>query len=127
MKTCGSTLSNACSRSFIAYLAKSAAVAYGEVDCSSPKTFGAPATKRLKQTARSPFMQTALSLSDSTPLGKLKICQTALVETVLQVRISGQEPSIYRSLTSISVSESDPNCRNDVADLSRPKLATGEL
>src|SRR5262249_47884223 len=36
-KTCGSTLSSACSRSFIAYLAKSAAVAYGEVDCSSAR------------------------------------------------------------------------------------------
>src|SRR5438552_18577793 len=54
MKTCGSTLSNACSRSFIAYLAKSAAVAYGEVDCSSALT--EPATARLKQAARSLFM-----------------------------------------------------------------------
>src|SRR5882762_4431261 len=52
MKTCGSTLSNACSRSLIAYLAKSAAVAYGEVDCSSPKAFGATRTARLKQAAR---------------------------------------------------------------------------
>src|SRR5215469_15647112 len=61
IRTCGSTFSNACSRSFIAYLAKSAAVAYGEVDCSSPKTFGAPATARLKQTTRSLFMQTVVS------------------------------------------------------------------
>src|SRR5437764_8197351 len=53
IKTCGSTLSNACSRSLIAYLAKSAAVAYGEVDCSSPKIFGAPAIARLTQAARS--------------------------------------------------------------------------
>ncbi len=30
--TCGSTFKSACSRSFIAYLAKSAEVAYGEVD-----------------------------------------------------------------------------------------------
>src|SRR2546427_128403 len=53
IKTCGSTLSNACSRSLIAYLAKSAAVAYGEVDCSSPKSFGTTKTARLRQTARS--------------------------------------------------------------------------
>src|SRR5436190_1211110 len=60
MNTCGSTLSNACSRSFIAYFAKSPAVAYGEVDCSSPKTFGAPATARLKQTARSLLITNAV-------------------------------------------------------------------
>src|SRR5438067_13619905 len=53
MNTCGSTLSNASSRNFIAYLAKSAAVEYGEVDWSSPKTFGMLATARLKQAARS--------------------------------------------------------------------------
>ena len=29
-KTCGSTLSNACSRSFMAYLAKSALLSYGD-------------------------------------------------------------------------------------------------
>src|SRR5712692_408200 len=54
-KTCGSTLSSACSRSFIAYLAKSAAVAYGEVDCSSP--LAAPAITRIKQTAKSLFIR----------------------------------------------------------------------
>src|SRR5437762_8348282 len=74
MKTCGSTLSNACSRSFIAYFAKSAAVAYGEVDCSSPKAFGAPATARVKQTTRRLFnlfmRRSRHFLSDSAPSGK---------------------------------------------------------
>jgi len=63
IKTCGSTLSNACSRNFIAYLAKSAAVAYGEVDCSSPKVFGVPAIARLKQTTRSLFMRRTAACS----------------------------------------------------------------
>src|SRR5207249_337227 len=67
IKTCGSTLSNACSRSFIAYLAKSAAVAYGEVDCSSALT--EPAIARLKQAARSLFMvrTPAFSIRFCTP------------------------------------------------------------
>jgi hypothetical protein len=34
-------------------LAKSAAVAYGEVDCSSPKAFGAAAIPRVRKAARS--------------------------------------------------------------------------
>jgi len=69
-KTCGSTLSSACSRSFIAYLAKSAAVAYGEVDCSSP--LAAPTITRVKQTAKSLFMckTAATLLSDDMHLGK---------------------------------------------------------
>src|SRR5947207_4601632 len=69
-KTCGSTLSSACSRSFIAYLAKSAAVAYGEVDCSSP--LAAPTITRVKQTAKSLFMCkiAATLLSDDMHLGK---------------------------------------------------------
>ena len=61
MKTCGSTLSNASSRNFIAYLAKSAAVAYGEVDCSSPNAFGTTKTARLSQTARSLLITNAAS------------------------------------------------------------------
>src|SRR5204862_6150574 len=54
-KTCGSTLSSACSRSFIAYFAKSAAVAYGEVDCSSP--LAAPTIAKVKQTDKSLFIR----------------------------------------------------------------------
>jgi hypothetical protein len=34
-KTCGSTFSNSCSRSFMAYFAKSAALEYGEVSLST--------------------------------------------------------------------------------------------
>src|SRR5438552_17118079 len=54
INTCGSTLSSACSRSFIAYLAKSAEVAYGEVDWSSALT--APTIAGMKQIAKSLFM-----------------------------------------------------------------------
>ena len=55
IKTCGSTLSSACSRSFIAYLAKSAAVAYGDMDWSS--AVAALAIPRVKQNAKSLFMR----------------------------------------------------------------------
>src|SRR5215472_230920 len=89
MKTCGSTLSNACSRSFIAYLAKSAAVAYGEVDCSSPKTFGAPATARLKQTAKSLFMQTAASSIRFRAFRQGEFSQETLASKVLDVFSDG--------------------------------------
>jgi hypothetical protein len=68
-KTCGSTLSSACSRSFIAYLAKSAAVAYGEVDCSS--ALAASAIPKIKQTAKSLFIyKLPPLLSDYLHLGK---------------------------------------------------------
>src|SRR5438552_12813506 len=52
--TCGSTFKSACSRSCIAYLAKSAEVAYGEVDWSSGLT--APTIAGMKQSAKSLFM-----------------------------------------------------------------------
>src|SRR5438093_10638870 len=54
-KTCGSTLSSACSWSFIAYFAKSAAVAYGEVNCSSP--LAAPTITKVKQIDKSLFIR----------------------------------------------------------------------
>src|SRR5689334_9854522 len=76
IKTCGSTLSRACSRSFIAYLAKSAAVAYGDVDCSS--ALAALAIPRLKQAARSLLIfKRRHPLSDSASLGKANFPVTA--------------------------------------------------
>src|SRR2546421_12040023 len=63
-KTCGSTLSSACSRSFIAYLAKSAAVAYGELDCSSACTTETALAMRTKAILRFMDLQGGLFLSD---------------------------------------------------------------
>src|SRR5215468_11541700 len=89
IRTCGSTFSNACSRSLIAYFAKSAAVAYGEVDCSSPKTFGAPATAILKQTAKSLFMQTAASSIRFRAFRQGEFSQETLASKVLDVFSDG--------------------------------------
>src|SRR5215471_6679937 len=105
-KTSGSTLSNACSRSFIAYLAKSAAVAYGEVDCSSALT--EPAIARLKQAARSLFMV-------RTPAFSIRFCTPRQAEfSEVLVRSRAAPEGIQRD---IGVRCSCPN-------LAQPRLSS---
>src|SRR5207253_7970474 len=67
--TCGSTFRSACSRNFIAYFAKSAALSYGPIDW--PSAAKAPAVQR-KKTATDLVIEatSGFLLCDKSPKGK---------------------------------------------------------